>query len=547
MSLIRISRSLTPRIKSRAKCFSSVASQQEDEYTATPQYPPILDVSPDKKNERKKQSLYNEIKAVRTVEEKQIKLNMPRYYGFKSYMLFEEQIPYDSLTLAQHVTRTHLIKNKHLPEYYNNIEIENIDDVSKLIQEALLMEIDGYQRLHDLRNEDLTDGEKEDIIGSSIVQAINRVLNNTLAHKYAHIVNNEVDLDPRLESAWFAGGMNPPENIRRCREGKEHLKQFADNPTDRLMYYIGSPVLTIRAELPLPYVVSPSEAENPALKVPNFQYDPRVVGMGTEHRHMANVPGFWPADSHTFGLISFLKRGHMVRRSTLIQEEEDHKEALQRQAILSSYAWLHSQANYLGFTTFNDITYPLVTQTIITNGKQFNFYIYQLNTILLMFKNIKDNPKRNICWAGEELKLYEGVNDGRVVGFNEEVVKILVKMYSNVPSERLGINLRPYLSQEEKVIADYKDDDKRKWLEREYKNLVSNRPRHKEIDEIYAWEKIYKIDHKTRFVEKRRRFFELFQKPQDKRLNERLPDYIPRAHRPDLPRNKGRRAKVYWP
>lgn len=547
MSLIRINRTLAPRILSQRKCLSTVAPRESDEYTATPQYPPILDLSPEKNIERKKQAVYDEIKAVKTVEEKQIKLNIPRYYGFKSYMLFEDVIPYDSLKLAQHVTRTHLVKSNVLPEFYNKIEIENVGDISTQIQEALLMEIEGIQKLYDLKNEELTDVERENIIASSIVQQINRVLNNNLAHKNTHIVNNEVDLDLRIESAWYVGGMNPPEHIKSCRRGHSFWKKYENEPTDRLMYYIGSPVLTIRATLPLPLIIPPSEAENPAFDVPFFQYDPRVFGTTTEHRHMANVPGFWPGDTHTFGLVSFLKRGHILERAALIEDDVDNKEALDRQAILSSYAWLHSQANHLGFTTFNDITYPLVTQTVITNGKQFSFYIYQLNTILLSRKNITENPKRNICWGSDELKLYDEVKDGKIVGFNEEVVEKLLRLYCNVPCERFGVNLRPYLSQEEKIIADYEDDDKRQWLEREYKRLTSNRPRHREIDEIYSWEKIYKIDFKTRFVEKRRRFFELRQRPQDKKLTDTLPDYIPRAHRPDLPRYKGRTAKVYWP
>lgn len=74
---------------------------------------------------------------------------------------------------------------------------------------------------------------------------------------------------------------------------------------------------------------------------------------------------------------------------------------------------------------------------------------------MLHGKNTKENPKRNVCWASEECKLYEEVKDGNLVGFNEDVLKLLVKLYSNAPSERLGVNLRPYLSQEEKLAADY--------------------------------------------------------------------------------------------
>ena len=46
-----------------------------------------------------------------------------------------------------------------------------------------------------------------------------------------------------------------------------------------------------RAHLPLPIILSLSEIDNPAFEVPFFQYDPRVLGIQTEHRHMANIPG----------------------------------------------------------------------------------------------------------------------------------------------------------------------------------------------------------------------------------------------------------------
>lgn len=228
-------------------------------------------------------------------------------------------------------------------------------------------------------------------------------------------------------------------------------------------------------------------------------------------------------------------------------DETEEKEAVHRQGILGSFAWLNAQANYLGFTTFNDITYPLVTQSVITNGQLWSFYVYQLNTMLLHSKNTKENMKRNFCWATPELKLFESIKDDKVEGFNIDVLKILMKFYANVPQERLGLNMRPYLNQEEKVAADYKDDDKREWLEREYKYLVANRPRYKLEYEVYNWEKIYKIDHQTRIMEPRRRPFELFMKPSDRKLNERKPFYVPKKLRPDRPKRLGRDAKEYFP
>lgn len=257
------------------------------------------------------------------------------------------------------------------------------------------------------------------------------------------------------------------------------------------------------------------------------------------------ISGFWPGDPKEFGLLSYHRRGHILDRH--YNDAEDDKDAIHRQGILASFGWLNAQANFQGFTTFNELTYPLVTQSIITNGQIWSFYVYQLNTLINHSKYVHENPKRNICWATPEMKLFEGVENDKLVGFNEEVLKTLLKFYANAPEERLGVNLKPYLNQDEKVCADYEDDDKREWLEREYKFLMANRPRMKLEYEIYAWEKIYKIDHQTRFMDKKRRPFEFKLKPFDRTLDDRQARYIPRALRPELPRWKGRYAKEYFP
>ncbi|KAJ8970918.1 hypothetical protein NQ314_000968 [Rhamnusium bicolor] len=279
--------------------------------------------------------------------------------------------------------------------------------------------------------------ELENITSSSIIRQINRIIINKLSRSHPHLLNSQVDLDPRIESCWYAGGMDPPVRIRKFRKTLAWMKEHADDPIDRLMVYIGKPCLTVRSKLPLKTIVTHSEAENPDLQIPFFSYDPRCVGTPTEHRHMANTP--------------------------------------------------------------------------------------------------------------EEMKLFEDVKDGKIIGLNEDVLKLLIKFYSNVPENRLGVNMTPYLSSEEKVVADYEDNEKREWLEREYKYLVANRPRHHDFYEIYSWEKIYKIDNKTRFMEKRLRPFELFIKPQNRTLDDRTPKYIPRKLRPDLPRWKGRNAKEFFP
>lgn len=72
----------------------------------------------------------------------------------------------------------------------------------------------------------------------------------------------------------------------------------------------------------------------------------------------------------------------------------------------------------IGFGPYTELTYPITTQTIITNGRQFSLYAYQLNTCALYSKNSTDaNPHRNVCFGSDELNLYDVVENGQVKGF----------------------------------------------------------------------------------------------------------------------------------
>lgn len=243
-------------------------------------------------------------------------------------------------------------------------------------------------------------------------------------------------------------------------------------------------------------------------------------------------------------MLSYHGRGYILKRSESYGEE-DNIEALHCQAMKASFGWLLAQANYQGFTTYNDVTYPLVSQTVITNGKLISFYVYQLNTIVMHDDKMKQNTRFNICYGTKPLQLYETIENGKVKGLNDEVLKMLVQFYLNAPEERKH-EMKPYLNAEEQVVADIEDDNKRCWLENTYKHLSSNRPKHNLLPEVYLWEKIYKIDHKTRFFEAKRRPFELGINPFSRRLDDHLPPYIPKVLRP-YPKSRKKFETTYYP
>lgn len=86
-----------------------------------------------------------------------------------------------------------------------------------------------------------------------------------------------------------------------------------------------------------------------------------------------------------------------------------------------------------GFWDREDVTRPFVSQAVITDGQYFSFFCYQLNTVALSMQTDINNPRRNVMWGTESLKLYDRVEDGKVVGLNDGVIKLLVQFLINQP------------------------------------------------------------------------------------------------------------------
>lgn len=308
-------------------------------------------------------------------------------------------------------------------------------------------------------------------------------------------------------------------------------------------------MLTLRNREPLqPVYGFDHEEVLSTTDIPKIPFEPLKIGYPIVRQHLRSIPGVWPGTEHQFGQLLYLDRRHLVDRNP-DYGAADEQNALHAQAILSSYAWLLGQACYQGFSTYNDLTYPLVAQTIITNGKLWSFYVYQLNTTGIHNLAIDSNPRANQCWGTTEMKLYDEIDaDGKLLGFNDEIVRHLIRFYRNAPKAR-DHEMRPYLGAEEQTVADIEDPKRRAFLESAFKHILSNRPRHRvdRIPEIYDWERIYKIENKMMPMEPRLRFFEIGQNPWKRRLDEHTPKYIPKHMRPGGPKSKEKWEKTYWP
>lgn len=512
-----------------------------------PQYPPIVEETPLAQKLRRKKVWHDWLKSHDTIEEKLFELNMPKYYGWNSVILRDDAVPYNFLPWAQFSTRTHVEVSDNINQLYSDSSLDSkaselASELKSEVENVILFEWIDMRRRHDLdftTAGTLSDSEVSDLRTRSFVKHLSHVLITGAIDRAKHLNMVTAVPDPRIDAFWFLGGINPSlekieERKRRTKMTNKNVKkQFLDpslvhKPVNEPIQFYGKPILQVQTRHPLPPVENLTDCDPRAAGIPHIPYEPPVIYLEKEYRRATTVPGFWPGEQHSFGMMSFHSTNFLDSRSF---GPNDNLEAAHSTAILSSFSWLLGQACYQGFSTFHDVTYPLLTQTALTNGKDWSFYLYQLNTTLLHTMNSTENPRCNLCWGSKPMKLFEDVQDGRVIGFNENVLKQIIKMYLLEPKERVGLEMRPYLS-EKPYVADIEYEERRDWLENQYKFITSNRPRVQPKPEVYAWEKIFRIKYNDLPQMNKRAWFMGQQPPPDcRRYDDHPPIYKPNALR----------------
>ncbi|KHN73074.1 28S ribosomal protein S30, mitochondrial [Toxocara canis] len=178
-------------------------------------------------------------------------------------------------------------------------------------------------------------------------------------------------------------------------------------------------------------------------------YSPKVFNMWHDEEPLWQCPGFEPdsGDEDKYGLIA-LKDVSALNDLCVhweVQGDEEvivRKELLTATAVASLFSWLNGQAHSLGFTQYNDVEWPLVSQLVLSDGRDFFFAVAQLNTIAI---NIDVdgfvNDRSNVCYVEGPLRLYDRydsakgtyyyvTNDGsEVLGLNPRVMARILQMF----------------------------------------------------------------------------------------------------------------------
>ncbi|NWI82087.1 RT30 protein, partial [Dryoscopus gambensis] len=233
---------------------------------------------------------------------------------------------------------------------------------------------------------------------------------------------SSLDLNPEVNYYWHHG---EEVVVHGHRKGRVDPVRFQINDNPRLQ---------IRVPKQLPEVVP---LESDLGDVPVIEHKPSKLPLFKKQYENKVFIGSKVADPCCYGHTQFHLLPDKLKRERFIRERlEDQIEVVYRSnGIASLFAWTAAQAMYQGFWSEADVTRPFVSQAVVTDGKYFAFFCYQLNTLALTAETIKNNPRKNICWGTDSKPLYDIVEDGNVKGFNDEVLLQLVRFLLNRPKE----------------------------------------------------------------------------------------------------------------
>ncbi|KAG8456652.1 hypothetical protein GDO86_002436 [Hymenochirus boettgeri] len=235
------------------------------------------------------------------------------------------------------------------------------------------------------------------------------------------LAQGALDLKPQVNFYWFRGDTVVPRGKRKGR-------------IDPIRFQIDDkPLVQIRIPKQLPEFV-PLDHTVPE-DVPVIKYEPSRLPLFKRQYENNVFTGSRIEDPCKFGhtqlhLVPDRFKRERLKKSDLGDQIEVF---LRANAIASLFAWTGAQAMYQGFWSQDDVTRPFVSQGIISDGKYFSFFRYQLNTLALSADSDKNPSRKNICWGTQSSPLYESIDGNDIKGFNDAVFKQLVEFFLYSP------------------------------------------------------------------------------------------------------------------
>ncbi|OQR78499.1 hypothetical protein BIW11_06370 [Tropilaelaps mercedesae] len=402
-----------------------------------PEWPKVLDMTPEAIQLRKRQNFYKEIQKYPTPNHKQFMINVER--GRRQVFYNPEVHDYNALESYQYATRT---THKSEPSTENLLEVSS--DVMSLVEGVIVAQNSTFD-CRDKMGEVLVPapvpitstkhpGSFEGFSfepGLEVEHKRSRgqhmmigVLN---ALRFVSSLPDCCVLEqPRLEAFWeHARYRTNKEGNGRKREGAEHFSP--------MFQYSGQADLLVSTPVPLCPLVPPDAPEVYSSDFPEFDFYPETHGWREKERHLVSAIGYWPESGHfPLCIADDMAKVFPTTRDPAVctdymRSPERRTRLLAAHSLLANFACAAATAYNQGFTLYQEVTYPIVSQCIISDGQSWHFSRLQLNT--LAFGPDFDQNKQNLAWSTEEMQLYDTIENGTVKGLNKRVVaKILATL-----------------------------------------------------------------------------------------------------------------------
>nr|XP_046241358.1 39S ribosomal protein S30, mitochondrial [Scatophagus argus] len=398
-----------------------------------PAYPPIVPSLTAKSKSARRRQIEERVKKIcaSPVEEK---LSLITRIQRKKFVVYPQTFARNADRWYQHFTKTAYIPG--LPEKFSlapeetagesaspaaaqttspGIDHDVFADIRSLVTRVLLQE-----HWHMKKRKPFLYREQEQMVGPFLRNLATELTHN-LAKYNPLLLHSSLDYNPQVNFYWRRGQRIIPKGHRRGRPEPTRF-QIDDQPNSQIR---------ITRQLPQ---FTPLEASY-AAEVPEITVAPDMMPLFRRQYDNNIFTGAKLPDPACYGHTQFHlvpDRYHRDRMARLGQSDQVEV-FLRANGLASLFAWTGAQAMYQGFWNHEDVARPFVSQAVITDGRFFSFFCYQLNTVALSVETDANNPRKNLLWGTESLQLYDSVQDGEVVGLNNDVIKLLVQFLTNQP------------------------------------------------------------------------------------------------------------------
>ncbi|XP_078695550.1 large ribosomal subunit protein mL65-like [Branchiostoma floridae x Branchiostoma belcheri] len=390
-----------PKMLTRS-CMTSVQTipSVDVEQEKKPLYPPVvpsLTSNSEVAKKYKRQLIRQKIASLSSPKDK---ITALLQQNRKAYMLYALGRRYNVHAYQQWVTKTTVVKQ--LPESITDVTLDDrFEQVKSQVMDLILQE-----RLYMKRND--KKWREPYRFGVVFTKELARLLTTAVSGGAPHLATANIIHDPKVEYCW---------------PHTEYWCQLLDQPD-----------IQILTQHPLPqYCPMDSDASIDG-EIPVYEWSPSHLAIFERTRKRTIFPGFKIESPTQCGHTQFRVFSKDISREKFRQDLHRDKTGDQLElrimgaAVMGLFGWTAAQAFYRGFTWYQDLQYPITSQAILTDGRYFTFGCYQLNTLSLQQE---DNPLRNVLFYQDSQPLYDDVQDGQVVGFNDNVLRTLLQVLGN--------------------------------------------------------------------------------------------------------------------